>query len=100
MNSPHPEYTTYGHSEIHRRLCDKLLSDEYRTTDVDPDLQALFCPYYVPLTGVLGMDWGVIVNPSSPRFGTLVFEHDACACPDHPPACGQQTADEWLGPGA
>ena len=43
--------------------------------------QALFCPYYVNLEGVLGADWGVIVNPESELFGELVFEHDDCGCP-------------------
>lgn len=92
------EYTTYSHNEIHSRLCDRLLSEEERTTGVDPQHQALFCPFYVKLEGTLGADWGAIVNPASPKFGTVVFEHDACDCPDHPPACGLQTTDEWLAP--
>lgn len=40
------------------------------------------CPYYVPLDGRLGADWGVIVHPESTRFAMLTFEHDDCGCPE------------------
>ena len=43
--------------------------------------QALHCPYYVPLEGRLGADWGVVLNPESTRFGKVTFEHDWCGCP-------------------
>lgn len=78
--------------EIHNFLCKRL-----RTKSVDPEDQALFCPYYVPLQGELGSDWGVIVNPASPKFGKVVFEHDGCGCKDHPRRAGTQTGRDWIG---
>ena len=59
---------------------DDSLSEDYLATDWIPS-QALQCPYYVPLSGRLGADWGVIVNPESRRFGLLTFEHDDCGWP-------------------
>ena len=48
------------------------------------DMQALHCPFYVPLEGDWGMDWGGIVHPRSEKFGQLVFEHEWCGCHGHP----------------
>lgn len=70
----------YSHQELHRQLCDVALSGMYTERD-EIGSQALSCPYYVPLEGKLGADWGVIVNPNSSRFGKLTFEHDDCGCP-------------------
>jgi hypothetical protein len=88
----------FSHHEIHRALAAKLISPEYHAENAKPDgfvqPQALHCPYYVDLDGVLGSDWGVIVNPESTRFGMLTFEHDYCGCPPH--VSGQQLTDEWL----
>lgn len=70
---------------IHWQLIDSALSDIYRAAaaaDEWIEAQALHCPWYVPLEGRLGADWGVIVNPESSRFGLLTFEHDDCGCPD------------------
>ncbi|MGH2413027.1 MAG: DUF3027 domain-containing protein [Microcystaceae cyanobacterium] len=36
------------------------------------------CKYFIPLEGLLGMDWGVCANPKSPRAGLLTFEHQGC----------------------
>lgn len=36
------------------------------------------CRHFVPLAGELGYDWGVCVNPASPRCGLLTFEHQGC----------------------
>jgi len=70
----------YAHREMHRLLI--------ATRDLNPErqdgAQALFCPYYVPLEGRLGNDWGVIVNPESSKFARLVFEHEDCGCPKSP----------------
>ena len=33
------------------------------------------CIYYRKLEGMLGMDWGICMNPRSPRAGLLTFEH-------------------------
>lgn len=84
---------TFDHHDIHDLLCKKALSPLYRSVS-HVDRQALFCPYYVTLDGVLGADWGIIVNPTSSRFGLLTFEHDFCGCPPHPE--GSQRTDEWL----
>jgi hypothetical protein len=45
--------------------------------------QALQCPYYVPLEGSWGSDWGCIMHPRSKKFGQLVFEHEWCGCASH-----------------
>lgn len=79
-------------SEMHR-----LLAERRYTGDDDAggeSQQALFCPYYEALEGPLGGDWGVILNPESPKFGQLVFEHDRCGCPA-PHQSSQETA-AWL----
>lgn len=74
---PRGQHHRYSHQMIH-----DLLVQRWYKGDNDPDdgtlRQALFCPYYVPLEGVLGMDWGLIVNPKSQKFGSVVFEHDEC----------------------
>lgn len=36
------------------------------------------CKYFLQLPGELGLDWGVCVNPRSPRSGLLTFEHQGC----------------------
>ena len=69
----------YESSDIHRLFIGRCLSDRYQQGQCGA--QALHCPYYVPLEGRLGADWGVIVNPESSRFGLLTFEHDDCGCP-------------------
>lgn len=78
----------YSHPDMHERLCDTALSEQFHAVD-EIGAQALFCPYYVPLEGKLGADWGVIVNPESSRFGMLTFEHDDCGCPP------DDDEDEW-----
>lgn len=70
----------YDAHELHNLLCDQQLSDDWKNTDYVEN-QALHCPYYVPLEGRLGADWGVILNPESTRFGKVTFEHDWCGCP-------------------
>lgn len=72
----------YDHSTMHRLLIDRCISRKHG--DEATGAQALFCPYYVPLEGHLGADWGVIVNPESKRFTLLTFEHDDCGCPKGP----------------
>ena len=72
----------FSHSDIHWCLLevteDTRTSLELAANELN---QALFCPYYVPLEGRLGADWGVIVNPRSVKFSKLVFEHWDCGCP-------------------
>jgi len=36
------------------------------------------CKYFLKLPGKLGLDWGVCINPRSPRSGLLTFEHQGC----------------------
>jgi hypothetical protein len=36
------------------------------------------CKHFLKLPGKLGLDWGVCVNPASPRAGLLTFEHHGC----------------------
>ena len=72
-------WTRHNHHDMHKRLCAVALSERYEQGQCGA--QAIFCPYYVPLEGRLGADWGVIVNPESSRFGLLTFEHDDCGCP-------------------
>lgn len=88
----------YNSTKIHKLLCKNWLSDFYknRAEDVFIEKQALDCPYYVPLKGRLGMDWGVIVNPSSARFGKPTFEHDFCGCSDGHGEGDQENPDEWM----
>lgn len=68
----------YGHTQMHQLL----IARQHIPADDFIENQALHCPYYVPLEGRLGSDWGVIVNPDSKHFGRLMFEHDDCGCPD------------------
>jgi len=82
--------------EIHELLCNKWLSDYFKQEDRDfIEKQALHCPFYVPLEGELGSDWGVIVNPESTRFGLPTFEHDFCGCPHKHKVGDQDNPDEW-----
>jgi len=48
-----------------------------RDGDYGPDCSC-GCLHFVALQGKLGFDWGVCVNPKSPRFGLLTFEHQGC----------------------
>ncbi len=73
-------WTRLSKPELHGLLLDRRLSPRYRSAEWIAG-QALFCPYYVPLEGRLGADWGVIVNPDSDRFALLTLEHDDCGCP-------------------
>ena len=36
------------------------------------------CHHFLKLPGKWGYDWGVCVNPRSPRSGLLTFEHQVC----------------------
>lgn len=41
-------------------------------------LQCMHCEFYIPLEGVLGMDWGVCTNPKSRYDRRACFGHDGC----------------------
>ncbi len=36
------------------------------------------CRHFLELPEPLGYDWGVCINPRSPRSGLLTFEHQGC----------------------
>ncbi|MDZ7413261.1 MAG: hypothetical protein ONB15_06970 [candidate division KSB1 bacterium] len=36
------------------------------------------CQHFLKLPEPLGFDWGVCINPRSPRSGLLTFEHQGC----------------------
>jgi hypothetical protein len=74
-----PGWARLDDQELHALLCERAVSEDYRTKGWVPG-QAFACPYFIPLSGSLGSDWGVIVNPASERFGMLTFEHDDCGC--------------------
>ena len=85
-----PTHRRYSSLAIHDALLARRPSEEGV-----PGGQALFCPYFTPLKGTMGSDWGAILNPESVRFGQLVQEHHACGCPDGSHGWGNQRVDEW-----
>lgn len=73
-------------SEMHKHLltiAPRLPTDfepfgeRSRDTDWGPDCSC-GCKHFIPLEGELRYDWGVCVNPDSPRVGLLTFEHQGC----------------------
>lgn len=36
------------------------------------------CRHFLALPEPLSLDWGVCINPRSPRSGLLTFEHQGC----------------------
>jgi hypothetical protein len=103
------KYRKYTTSDVHwkliaqRDVLTKTLNSQV-WDDGYVQAQALFCPYYDPVEGALGGDWGVIVNPESLKFGQLVFEHEWCGCPgedgafDPTPShgSGNQKTNQWV----
>lgn len=68
------------HDHLHS-ICPHLPSDfqpyGQRERNGEPDC-SVGCKYFLALPGDLGMDWGVCVNPASPRAGLLTYEHQGC----------------------
>lgn len=94
MSTEHWE--RFEHRALHWQLIEETKDTLERTEEESS--QALFCPYYVPLEGRLGADWGVIVNPSSSRFSKLTFEHQDCGCPGDESrhhGAASQMGDTW-----
>jgi hypothetical protein len=52
------------------------------------------CRFFRRLAGGAGLDWGVCVNPRSPRAGLLTFERFGC------PHIEQQSSDQDDDPGS
>jgi hypothetical protein len=94
MNMKSKSYPKYTTDQIHKLLNEKCFSNEYKGSAVKQP--AFLCPYYIPLSGELGLDWGIIVNLSSPKFGELVFEHDTCSCSNHENRVGNQQGTSWI----
>jgi hypothetical protein len=44
---------------------------------IGPDC-SVGCIHFLKLQGRLALDWGVCINPRSPRSGLLTFEHQGC----------------------
>jgi hypothetical protein len=53
------------------------LGERSRIKEGAPDCSC-GCRFFSPLAGNLGMDWGVCINPQSPRCALLTFEHQGC----------------------
>lgn len=66
------------------RQREPITANDRKNEDDHVEMQALSCPYYVPLEGEWGSDWGAIMHPRSDKFGQLVFEHEWCGCTYHP----------------
>lgn len=73
------------HHVEHEHLCTlvKNLPSDFEPWGERPDTErggdcSCGCVYFMPLEWPLGGDWGVCVNPASPRCGLLTFEHQGC----------------------
>lgn len=66
--------------DIHRRLWLVCPDQDTYENGVRADLPdcASGCKHFHPLKGAAGMDWGVCMEPNSPRKGLLTFEHMGC----------------------
>ncbi len=62
---------------IYRRLPSDFQPYGERERNDEPDC-SVGCKYFLQLPGNLGTDWGVCINPVSPRAGLLTFEHQGC----------------------
>lgn len=67
------------HDHLHS-ICHHLPSDfqPYGERERDGADCSCGCKHFLKLPGKLGFDWGVCVNPASPRAGLLTFEHQGC----------------------
>ena len=69
-------------SETHERWLNKfplnrnIMSPDYKEEWI-PE-QCFKCQFYIKLTGLFGMDWGVCSNKASHLDGRVMFEHDGC----------------------
>lgn len=52
------------------------------------------CNFYHRLRGNVEGDWGVCVNPASPRCGLITFEHQGCEQWEHDPRWEQLEREE------
>ena len=69
-------------TEQERRDIHARWSAHRNRPDWHPD-QCLFCRFYLPLDGPLGLDYGACANRASPFDGRVMFEHDGCEAFEH-----------------
>src|SRR3990172_6130995 len=78
----HVEFRDLGdtrHQQLHS-ICRHLPTDfePYgKRVRTGPDCSC-GCRHFLKLPGELAFDWGVCLNPRSPRSGLLTFEHQGC----------------------
>jgi hypothetical protein len=76
-----PRFVQRTHEELWA-VCKKLPSDfepyGERSREIGGPDCSCGCTLYHVLIGAAGWDWGVCVNPRSPRQGLLTFEHQGC----------------------
>jgi len=93
MKRPSPQERRKLADVIHWALVGQrrpITVNDKRNDDDFIEMQALHCPWYVPLEGEWGSDWGCIMHPQSEKFGQLVFEHEWCGCSYHSPDTPEQ----------
>jgi hypothetical protein len=78
--NPRPSNDPHFAAETHRRWRQR----RHRRQE-DPGYQEEWwgqqcghCRFWIPLSGVLGSDYGACTNPASPFDGCIMFEHDGC----------------------
>jgi len=69
------------------QVCKTLPTDfePYGHRERDGEDCSCGCKFFFQLKGSLGSDWGVCVNPESPRAGLLTFEHLGCELFEYDP---------------
>jgi len=67
------------HEHLHS-ICPHLPSDfqPYSEHERDGPDCSIGCNHFFKLPSNLGRDWGVCVNPASPRAGLLTLEYQGC----------------------
>lgn len=91
-----PQWKRLSSDEVHQALIRRWWRQDGMSPNGETERQAEFCPYWVKLSGQLGYDWGVQVNPESGKFGEVVFEHDDCGCPEGSHPHREFGRDAWL----
>ncbi len=67
------------HDHLHT-VCRHLPTDfePYGKRDRNAPDCSCGCRHFMDFPGQLGYDWGMGINPRSPRSGLLTFEHQVC----------------------
>lgn len=93
---PRVQWKRHDSHDIHQALIRRWYRGDGTSPEGETYRQAEFCPYWVKLSGYLGYDWGVQVNPESSKFGDILFEHDDCGCPEGSHPHRDFGRDAWL----